>query len=664
MEPAPKILIVEDDPRGRETLAALLNRSQGELLFAANGHEALALAPEAMPDLVLLDVMLPDLDGFEICRRLRAEPRLAEVPIVMITALDDRDSRLRGFEAGADDFLSKPFDRMELQTRVRSTLRLNRFRHLVQEREKFADVINFFPDGLLVTGLDGVIALANPAMLQMLGLEDLSPAKPGTVGELVAPGRQKEFNSWLVKVSRSLDTRLYQESEFFAAGRKPFPVELSGRRFLWQGQPAIQIHVRDVSDEKLLEAKFLRAQRLESIGTLAGGIAHDLNNILTPILASARMLKDDLKDHPSRRWVDLMETSAQRGSNIIQQILAFTRGTETQRELLRVKYFVEEMRRIVSETFPGTIQFRHRIAADTGMIRGDSTQMQQVLMNLCVNARDAMPEGGVLKIEVANRRIDRVLAAQLPGAKPGEYVAIAVSDTGCGMAPEIRDQIFEAFFTTKPVGKGTGLGLSTVRTIVQDHGGFISVDSEVGRGTTFTVFLPAEENCETNRFTREQFAQMPRGSGEHILVAENDPAIVEILQATLERAGYRVSVARDGAEAVAMFAQDLESIHLLLVDSSMPVLGGFALVRTLQRLGPVTRLCVMCDSLTQSRLVEQLGDRTTGFLLKPFSAEHLLDTVAKAIHQHPAAVPETIESLAEEYPSRLLGLAGAAHNGK
>jgi two-component system cell cycle sensor histidine kinase/response regulator CckA len=660
MEYTPKILIVEDDARGREVLAALLARSESRLLFAVNGHEALALAPEVVPDLVLLDVMLPDLDGFEVCRRLRDDARLAEVPVVMITALDDQESRLRGFEAGADDFITKPYDRLELQARVRSVLRLNRFRCLVREREKFAELFNYSPDGLIVVHLDGGVMLANPPMRELLAADGASMI-PSHMADMVPESRREEFIVWLSKVSSAAGDHLYLETEFSDVQHRAFPVELSARRFLWVDQPAIQIHVRNVSDEKLMEAKFLRAQRLESIGTLAGGIAHDLNNVLTPILASLRFLKDDLIDHPSRRWVELMETSALRGAGIVQQILSFTRGGGNRLEPLDVKYLFEEIHRIIRETFPTTIDLRFSVQKNAGMFRGDVTQIQQVLMNLCVNARDAMSDGGVLKVEASHRHIDAILATQLQNAAAGDYVAITVTDTGCGMPVEVREQMFEAFYTTKPVGKGTGLGLSTVRSIVDSHAGFISVESEVGRGTAFTLLLPALAMANSNRPVPDSGSKVPRGAGEPLLVVEDDPAISEILRGTLERTGYQVTVAGDGAEAVAICAKESATLRLVLVDSTLPVFSGFPLIRTLQRLMPPAAILVMCDSLTQTRLTEQLGGAGVRFVVKPFSAEHLLNTIASAL-QDARLTPQDLENPAQEFPARLLEPVGARHS--
>lgn len=661
-----KVLIVEDDARNRDVLDALLRNTGLELFFAVNGSEGIALAGRILPDLVLLDVMLPDKDGFEVCRTLRTMPQLGEVPIVLLTALDDRDSRITGFEAGADDFLSKPYDKIELKTRIRSILRLNRFRQLMNEREKFAEVVNFAPDGLIVCNLEGAVSLANPAMKKLVGWDEIPCGQARFVGDFVPAARRGDFKEWVDSVGASTADRMFLDCEFVTRDQKTIPVELSARRFLWSGDPAIQIHVRDVSDAKLLEAKFLRAQRLESIGTLAGGIAHDLNNVLTPILASARLLKDDLRDHPSRRWIELMETSALRGAGILQQILSFTRGSSEQHELLRLKYFIEEMRRIVTETFPNGIQFRSTFSPDLSMIRGDPTQIQQVLMNLCVNARDAMPQGGVLRVDIINQKIDEILATQWPQAKSGSYVRLSVTDTGCGIPPELRDKIFEPFFTTKPVGKGTGLGLSTVINIAKNHGGFVTLESEQGRGTSFHVFFPAVEVADGSLEVKRVAPEIPRGNGEHILLAEDDEAISEIIRATLDRAGYRVSVAHDGAEALAIYAREQSRIRLVLADSTMPIVDGYALIRVLQRLNSAARVLVMCDTLTQMRLSDLLEDSSVGFLLKPFSAEQLLLSVAEELRSgrrgQPAALdPREISIL--DLPASTLGSSFATHTG-
>lgn len=254
---------------------------------------------------------------------------------------------------------------------------------------------------------------------------------------------------------------------------------------------SILIISTDVTEKKKLEAQLLRVQRMESIDTLAGGIAHDLNNMLTPIMLSLRMLKEKFTDEQSRKLLDILETNSRRGANLIKQVLSFARGVEGERNPLQLACSLTEIEKIAKETFPRNIEIRTDIQKDLFTISGDATQLHQVIMNLCVNARDAMPEGGILCITAWNFLIDENYARTNTEAKVGSYIVITVSDTGTGIPSRLLNRIFEPFFTTKEPGKGTGLGLSIALAIVKSHGGFINVDSEVGKGTTFRVYLPA-----------------------------------------------------------------------------------------------------------------------------------------------------------------------------
>ena len=438
--------------------------------------------------------MMPGMDGYEVCRSLRANPLLAEVPILMLTALDDRDSRLYGLEAGADEFLTKPIDRAELRTRVRTITRFNRYRRLLAERSKFDRVVEFAPDGILIIGADTTIELANPAMHQMLRAngQSLIGQKLSSVSFIGAAGR---FKAGLQSVLFNSSKVLSLQTEFVHLSDQLFPVEITARYFPWEGKPAVQINVRDVTEKKKLEAQFLRAQRLQSIGALAGGIAHDLNNILTPILIATQLLRRGRLDQ-NRRVIDTIEKTAQRGADIIRQILAFARGVEGVRKPIQVKYVISEMENILQDTFPRSIQIKTKVKLGLWPVSGDATQLHQMLMNLCINARDAMPQGGALRIEADNEFLTESQPDLHPEAVPGRYIKIIVSDTGTGIPPELLDKLFDPFFTTKDAGKGTGLGLTTVTSIVKSHGGFVLVDSELGEGTRFQVYLPALEKRE------------------------------------------------------------------------------------------------------------------------------------------------------------------------
>ena len=397
-----------------------------------------------------------------------------------------------------------------------------------------------------------------------------------------------------------------------------------------EGKPkSILVINTDITEKKKFESQLLRAQRIESIGTLAGGIAHDLNNVLTPIVLSLQMLKQKFKDEQSQRLLTILENNSQRGANLIKQVLSFARGVEGERIPLAAKHVIREIERVLKETFPRSIEIRTDIQKDLLTISGDATQLHQVLMNLCVNARDAMPNGGTLSITASNFFIDKNYVQMNPEAKVGSYIVIVVSDTGTGIPPKIMDRVFEPFFTTKERGKGTGLGLSTALGVVKSHGGFINVYSEVGKGTTFRVYLPAIKTAETQK-VEEQQGELPVGNGELILVAEDEGSIREITSSTLKAYGYRVLTANDGAEAVALHAQNKDEIKLVLIDLMMPVMDGEAGIRAIRKINHDVKI-IAVSGLTEKDRLAKVADYTNAFLPKPYTAEKLLKTIHEVL---------------------------------
>src|SRR5688572_13248783 len=333
-----------------------------------------------------------------------------------------------------------------------------------------------------------------------------------------------------------------------------------------QGQPkSILVINTDTTEKKRMESQFLRAQRMESIGTLAGGIAHDLNNVLSPILMAIDMLQLKTTDDSSRKWLDVLRTNAERGGNMVRQVLSFARGVEGERVALQPKHMIKEIIKILHETLPKSIETSFQIPDDLWIISADATQMHQVLMNLCVNARDAMPEGGSIRIQAQNAFVDENYARMHLEAKAGRYVIVTVTDTGPGMTPEVQSRIFEPFFTTKEMTKGTGLGLSTALTIVKSHGGFINVYSELHKGSQFTLYLPALDKPGAAESASMQL-DMPLGNGELILVVDDEESIREITRGTLETFGYSVLTASDGTEALAIYADKKNDIAVVLTD--------------------------------------------------------------------------------------------------
>ncbi len=385
----------------------------------------------------------------------------------------------------------------------------------------------------------------------------------------------------------------------------------------------------DITERKSLEAHFLRAQRMESIGTLASGVAHDLNNILAPISIAAQILRMKPLDQETEELVNRIEASAHRGAEVVRQVLTFARGIEGERALIQPRHLIKEIIHMAEDTFPKSINISYSVAEDLWPIVADATQLHQVLLNLFVNARDAMPEGGELRCSAENILIDdtRML---LPGAKAGPYVLMQIKDTGTGIPAEIMDKIFEPFFTTKELGKGTGLGLSTVLGIVKSHGGSVIVSSEPGNGATFKVYLPATLNAQTSHSPPQQ-AGLPRGRGELILVVDDESAIRDVTRKVLVRHGYNVVTAVDGVDGLAVFAQQAGKIDLILTDIMMPRMEGMALIRALKKLDPRIKIVAssgLANLSDQAGRVEELRSLGVGeFLPKPCSAEKLLNTV-------------------------------------
>lgn len=398
-----------------------------------------------------------------------------------------------------------------------------------------------------------------------------------------------------------------------------------------QGQPkSILVINTDVTEKKRMESQFLRAQRMESIGTLAGGIAHDLNNVLSPIVMAIDMLELRSPDETSRRWLEVLRSNAERGGNMVRQVLSFARGVEGERVALQPKHLIKEMVKILQETLPKSIEINFRVPEDLWIISADATQIHQVLMNLCVNARDAMPEGGSISIRAENALVDENYARMHIDAKAGRFVMISVSDTGPGMSVEVQSRIFEPFFTTKEMTKGTGLGLSTALSIVKSHGGFINVYSELHRGSQFSVYLPAIEAAEAAEVGAVR-ADLPLGKGELVLVVDDEESIREITRGTLETFGYNVLTANDGTEALAIYADKKNEIAVVLTDMVMPFMDGPATIRALQRMNPQVRIIAASGLGTAQRAGEGSLEGVSVFLTKPYTAQKLLKTLAQVL---------------------------------
>ena len=398
------------------------------------------------------------------------------------------------------------------------------------------------------------------------------------------------------------------------------------------GKPkSILIVNTDITEKKRLESQLLRSQRLESIGTLASGLAHDLNNVLAPIMMAVQFIKDSTEDESMKACFQTLETCSRRGADIIRQVLMFARGVEGQRILINPKHLMQEMQRIAKETFPRAIEVNTSTAKQPCILLGDATQVQQVMMNLCVNARDAMPEGGTLTISLKKVLLEAAGAKIHPKAKVGEYILISVTDTGTGIPPELVDKIFDPFFTTKPLGQGTGLGLATVIGIAESHGGFVQLETQLGAGSTFHVYFPAAPGENEPPEPTSGTGETARGNGELILVVDDEPAVRKLACAILNRSGYRTVTASEGREGTAIFTKQQAEIRLVISDVMMPQLDGPAMLRGLKQIQPSVKSIVITGLGEENRVADAKAAGADFILHKPFTAGQLLADVKQLL---------------------------------
>jgi signal transduction histidine kinase len=398
-----------------------------------------------------------------------------------------------------------------------------------------------------------------------------------------------------------------------------------------RGAPASILCINtDITEKKKLEVQFLRAQRMESIGTLAGGIAHDLNNVLTPILVAAQVLQMHSISKEDRHLLETVEKSALHGAALLKQVLLFARGADGEHTTLQLRHVVGELEKLLRETFPRSIEIRTRIGKEIWLIKGDATQINQVLMNLCVNARDAMPNGGGIEIAAKNVSPADDFFRAHPEARPGPYVMVSVLDTGCGIPPEVIEHIFDPFFTTKEVGKGTGLGLSTVLGIVKGHGGVLQVQSDVGKGTRFDIYFPAlpVEQAEPVPPPR---VSLPKGQGQGVLVVDDEPYIRDVISSMLRFCNYRSFPAAGGQAGIELYRQNHHEIELALVDMMMPGMDGLTTMKRLREINAHLPIIAVSGMLDNAQLGPESGLDRVELLRKPITAELLLNKIARVL---------------------------------
>jgi PAS domain S-box-containing protein len=501
---------------------------------------------------------------------------------------------------------------------------------LAESEERYRLLVESSPDPMLVHA-DGKIVFANIATAKLLGAGQPTDIVGMGITDIIPPEDRAQVRKRIVEFAAKV-TPLF-EQDFLRLDGTCVKAEGIGIPITFGGKPAVQIILHDRTERLLLEEQFRQAQRLESLGMLAAGIAHDLNNVLAPILMGAPLLRETTASEWDRSLLTDIEKSALRGTALVRQILGFAQGIGGEPQTVQVAYLLAEIVDVLRRTLPKSIEIETRISKDIWPIEANPTQIHQVLLNLTVNARDAMPEGGKLRLRAENIELDEAAARAIPGARPGRWVVLHVEDTGTGIPADVLARMWEPFFTTKPVNKGTGLGLSTVRGIVEAHGGFITVQTVPGRGTTFRAYFPPSEKAVLADLPSPV---APLGKGELILVADDLVSIRNLIDTILTRHGYRVLLAVDGADALAHIRGNPE-IALVITDLDMPILAGSAFMEIVRRLRPAVRILAMSGIDEAAAAPSRLQTLADGFLLKPFTAQKILSLTHSLLNPVEAA---------------------------
>lgn len=621
--PLHRILIVEDEPGTARLQRRVLERAGFEVIHASSAEEALEMLENNSVSLMVMDYHLcRNRNGIELYVELTEKGH--DVPVIMVTAISSESTVIRAIRVGVRDFVTKTPDYLDylLEAVQRVLHQVEKEQQLAESESRLAAIINHANDAILEINLEGQILYWNHGAPRIYGwtFEEVSG---------------KHFGEFLSIDPHLLDQAMQtvlRESEWngeFQQSSSDDEIVIVDSRWTLMDQAGgpntILVINSDITDKKKLEAEMLREQRIKSLGLLAAGIAHDLNNVITPILLSVEVLKSVV---PEELWSSLLtpiQVGAERGAGMVQQIFSFTRGVDEYSTDLHMKQVINDVVNISQGAFPKTITIRSSIASDLHPISGDYTQMYQVVMDLSVNAREAMEEGGTLTIAAENVKVDE-RHRQYPQALEGPYVKIAVSDTGDGIPREILDTIFDPFVTTKPIEKGRGLGLSTVRNIVKNHKGFILVESEEGKGTCFEIYIPASDQLKLSESQHEP-KRLPHGQGETLLVVDDETSLCEMMKATLETHGYHVLTANDGANAIATFAQHREEIRLILTDMMMPIMDGPTTIRAIRQIDPTLKIIAFTGLAQEGarKDCEELG--ISAWIQKPFSASKLLATI-------------------------------------
>ena len=641
-----KILVVDNHPVILKFMTQLFEKEGHWVMTAETGLDALDILRNFIPDIIFIDLVMPNIDGRKLCQIIRKIPKLKDISLVILSAIA-AEQKVDFTEFGANACIAKaPFNKManHIHT-VMDQLSLTPSaslsdqviglsdvfpRHITEEllfiKKHFEAILGTMSEGILEVTSEGRIVYANPAAIALIGiLEETLLASNFT--DLL-----KETDGQLIKGQL---VAIHNQSKTII---RDFPVMINGKQILLNIFPimdekhgTIVIILNDVSERNRMEAQFLQAQKMEAIGQLAGGIAHDFNNLLTIIKGYSQLSLMELKEGaPLRGNIEEINKASDRASDLTHQLLAFSRRQILEMRVLDLNALLPGVERMLRRVIGEDIELVTRLAEDLGRVKSDRGQIEQVIMNLAVNAKDAMPDGGKLNIETANAELDEAYARAHVAVTPGRYVMLSISDTGAGMTPEVREKVFEPFFTTKEKVKGTGLGLSTVYGIVKQSGGNIWVYSEPGKGTTFKIYLPRVDEPLEKMVERVVKGELHRGD-ETILVVEDNDEVREVAVRILSGQGYKVLEASQGPDAFLICTEHDGPIHLLLTDVVMPKMSGRELAETLMPIRPRIKVLYMSGYTGNAIVHHGVLEKGMNYIQKPFAVDALARKVREVL---------------------------------